>query len=127
MAMIAIVHLPKGEASMNRIAKKMGTTKQNVKQLINIMEKKGYVSVVPSAIDRRAYSVEITENGMAVLMECNTRGIAFFKEIFHDFSEAELEILWSMLKKLYSFDGELQDGFEEPATVDSHKEDTTNE
>jgi DNA-binding MarR family transcriptional regulator len=112
MTLITIVHLPKGEVSLNRIANKMGTTKQNVKQLVSTMEKKGCISVVRSEADKRAYSVEITEKGQVLFTECFTMGMAFFKELFHDFTIAELEIFWGMLKKLYRFDGEEQDGFE---------------
>ena len=115
MALTALIHLPKGETSLNGIAKKMGTTKQNVRQLVSAMEKKGYVSVVPSVIDKRAYSVEMTDEGQKVFVDCYMRGMAFFENLFHGFSVDELENFWSMLKKLYRFDGEEQDGFEEPA------------
>ncbi len=114
MAMIAIVHLPKGQASLNGIAKKLGTTKQNTKQLISAMEKKGYVIISLSERDKRAYNVEITESGSVVFIECFNRGMEFFLEIFKSFSSNELEVFWGYLKKLYSFDGEEQDGFEEP-------------
>ncbi|MCL1982404.1 MAG: MarR family transcriptional regulator [Clostridiales bacterium] len=115
MALIAAVHLPKGEASLNNIAKKMGTTKQNVKQLVSAMEKKAYVSVAHSTADKRACSVEMTEEGQQVFVECYMRGMLFFEEVFHDFSAEELDVFWGMLKKLYRFDGREQDGFEEPA------------
>jgi DNA-binding MarR family transcriptional regulator len=113
MVLIAIGHLPKGEASLNRIGQKMGTTKQNMKQLVKALEKKGYVYIVSSKNDMRAYSVEISEEGRAVGSECFTRGMNFFKELFSGFSETELETFWGMLKKLYCFDGEAQDGFEQ--------------
>jgi DNA-binding MarR family transcriptional regulator len=115
MAAIAIAHLPKGEASLNGIAKKLGTTKQNIKQLINAMEKKGYVVITPSAKNKRAYNVEITKSGQLAFMESYKHGIGLLKELFKDFSVDELEALWGALKKLYSFDGEEQDGLEESA------------
>lgn len=113
MAMIAIDHLPKGQVSFNDIARKMGTTKQNVKQLISVLEKKGYVTIMPSERDKRACNIEITECGNSVFSECFSKGMAFFANIFNDFSEEELENFWGYLKKLYCFDGEEQDGFEE--------------
>ena len=116
--MIAVAHLPEGETSLNRIAKKLGTTKQNTKQLVSAMEKKGYISVIPSTADKRAYNVEITEKGQAAFVECFNLGMDFFKGLFHDFSVDELELLWSMLKKLYRFDGEEQEGFEEEVLSD---------
>ncbi len=115
MALISIAHLPKGEVSLNRIARKMGTTKQNVKQLVNAMEKKEYVSVTASKTDNRARNVEITPKGQEAFAESFDRGMTFFAELFHDFSEEELEVFWGMLKKLFRFDGEMQDGFEESA------------
>lgn len=113
MAMVAIVHLPEGGATLNNIARKLGTTKQSVKQLIDILEKKGYVNVVPSKQDKRAVNVGITESGKQVLMECSEKSIYFFAEAFKHFTTEEMEILWSLLKKLYRFDGEEQSGFEE--------------
>ena len=113
MAMIAIIHLPKEEASLNGIAKKLGTTKQNTKQLVSVLEKKGYVILTQSKKDKRAYNVKITETGQSILMESANRGMAFFAEVFKDFPEDELEHFWGYLKKLYRFDGHEQDGFEE--------------
>ena len=123
MVLTAAIHLPKGGASLNRIAKKMGTTKQNVRQLVSAMEKKGYVSIVPSTTDKRAYSIEMTEVGQKVFVDSYMCGMAWFAKLFHEFSEDELEIFWSMLKKLYCFDGEEQDGFEEPGNFQDNVQD----
>lgn len=113
MTMIAIAHLPKDQASLNGIARKLGTTKQNVKQLITALEKKGYVNIMSSERDKRACNIVITESGQTVFLECFTRGMSFFSDIFKDFTEDELENFWGYLKKLYRFDGEEQDGFED--------------
>lgn len=115
MAMIAILHLPEGEASLNNIARKLGTTKQSVKQLITLIEKNGYVATVPSQRDKRAVNVVITPAAKQALLVDNEAGLLFFEDLFHEFSQAELETLWTLLKKLYRFDGEEQDGFEEEA------------
>lgn len=113
MAMIAIMHLPEDETTLNNIAKKLGTTKQSVKQLITILEGKGYVLTVPSEKDKRAVNVKITESGKKAMLECGEKSVYFMGDLFNEFSIEEMEILWMMLKKLYRFDGEKQDGFEE--------------
>lgn len=118
MAMVAIIHLPKNGATLNNIARKLGTTKQSVKQVIDILENKGYVITVPSKQDRRAVNVVITEAGKQAMVDCNTRGIRFLENMFGGFTAEELETLWSALKKLYRFDGEAMDGFEEEAPFD---------
>ena len=118
MVMIAISHLKEDETTINNIARKLGTTKQSVKQMITIMEDKGYIIIVPSPRDKRAINVKITEPGKEILMEVGERGINFFTDLFKDFKKEEMEILWILLKKLYRFDGEEQDGFEEEGVVE---------
>lgn len=119
MTMIAIAHLPKDQTSLNNIARKMGTSKQNVKQLITALEKKNYVTTLHSDTDKRAYIIEITELGKETFIACSQKGIAFFAELFKGFTTDELETFWSYLKKLYRYDGEEQDGFEENATLEN--------
>jgi DNA-binding MarR family transcriptional regulator len=118
MTLIAIAHLPQDETTFNNIARKLGTTKQSVKQLITIIENKGYINILQSHKDKRAVNVKITEFGKKVLMEVGEKGIFFMEELFKDFSAEELETLWGLLKKLYDFDGEEQDGFEEESNLE---------
>lgn len=122
MVMMAIIHLPENETTINNIAKKLGTTKQSAKQLILIIETKGYVVTVPSKHDKRAVNVQITSLGKQVMLESADKGMKFYEALFKDFSTDEIELLWTLLKKLYSFDGEEQDGFEEQIIFESEDE-----
>lgn len=115
MAMVAIIHLSENETTLNNIAKKLGTTKQSVKQMITILENKGFVITTPSQYDKRAVNVKITEVGTNAMKLCCEKSMEFFAKLSKDFSIEEMEILWTLLKKLYRFDGEEQDGFEENA------------
>jgi len=113
MVMIAIIHLPEDRATLNSIAKKLGTTKQSVKQLVAAMEKKGYLATVPSEKDRRAVNVSITSAGKETIAANCEPSLDYFAGVFHEFSAEELKTFWDLLKKLYRFDGKEQDGFEE--------------
>jgi DNA-binding MarR family transcriptional regulator len=113
MTMVAIIHLPEDETTINNIARKLGTTKQSVKQLITIIEARGYVLTVTSKKDKRAVNVKITELGKQVLMECGEKSMNFFTNLCKEFSIEDMEMLWTLLKKLYKFNGEEQDGFEQ--------------
>lgn len=119
MAIIAIYHLPEGKATLNNIAKKLGTTKQSVKQIITILENKGYVITMPSKSDKRAVNVSVTEAGREATMESGKESIYFFGELSKSLTKEEMEILWMLLKKMYRFDGEEMDGFEEDANVNA--------
>lgn len=75
---------------------------------------KKYISVVSSEKDKRAVNVMLTEVGIRSLSK-NAGDVKknFMTDIFKDFSREELETLWQLLKKLYSYDGVPMDGFEE--------------
>jgi DNA-binding MarR family transcriptional regulator len=96
----------------------MGTTKQNATRIIKSLEKKNYITVVPSEKDKRAVNVVLTEAGLHSLSK-NSKDAKknFMTDIFNDFSKEELEILWQLLKKLYSYDGVPMDGFEERVEI----------
>ncbi|MCC8351777.1 MULTISPECIES: MarR family winged helix-turn-helix transcriptional regulator [Bacillus] len=115
MTIVSILHLPEEETTFNNIARKLGTSKQNINRLVSSIEKRGYAVTVPSKRDKRAVNVKITDSGKRVLEECGEKAVYFMADIFQGFSTEELETLWNLLKKLYSFDGEEQDGFEEDA------------
>ena len=122
MAMVAIIHLSEDETTLNNIARKLGTTKQSVKQLITILENKGYVVTVPSPKDKRAVNIRITESGKDIMLKCGEKSMYFFTDLFKGFTGEEIELLWTLLKKMYDFDGEEQDGFEEEAMMEISEE-----
>jgi DNA-binding MarR family transcriptional regulator len=124
MTMMAILHLPEDETTLNNIAKKLGTSKQNVNKLVASIAKKGYITVMPSVQDKRAVNVKITDAGKQVILDCNEKGLGFLADVFNRFSTEEMENLWSLLKKLYRFDGEEQDGFEKNSSgaIEVHDE-----
>ncbi|MFR3684545.1 MAG: MarR family winged helix-turn-helix transcriptional regulator [Enterococcus sp.] len=112
MALIAIAHIPEEEVTLNAIASKLGATKQSTAQIINNLKNKEYLTSEKSKSDARAVNIIITEKGKKVFEEANKQGWMFLQNTFKAFSEEELTQLWTLLKKLYQFDGEDQDGFE---------------
>jgi DNA-binding MarR family transcriptional regulator len=113
MTMLAVLHLPKDETTLINVAKKLGTTKQNVTQLVKSLEKKSFISIMPSPKDKRAVNISLTEHGMDAVIKCGkAAGVNFMVDIFKDFTREEIETLWKLLIKLYRFDGVEMDGFE---------------
>lgn len=117
MALIAIAHLPVDHTTLVNIAKKLGTTKQTANKLITSLVKKGYVQTVPSKLDKRSINVEITSEGKTALIACSEKSTYFLADIFKDFTTEEIETLWKLLQKLYRFDGEELDGYEETVNM----------
>lgn len=118
MVMLAILHLPEGEATIINIANKLGTTKQSARQMISSLEKKGYIVAKPSQLDRRAVNISITDTGKEMMLKSGESSVSFFADLSQHFTLEEMEQLWALLKKLYRFDGEDQDGFEENVSLD---------
>ena len=113
MTIVAILHLPEEKTTINNIAQKLGTSKQNANRMVAGIEKLGYVTVVPSPKDKRATNVLLTDMGKQKVIECSQNAVDFMADLFYHFDTHELETLWSLLHKLYEFDGNHQDGFEE--------------
>ncbi|AOT69506.1 MarR family winged helix-turn-helix transcriptional regulator [Geosporobacter ferrireducens] len=122
LAIPAIIHAPHGKATINYLARQLGTTKQSAKQIVDVMEKKKYLSVAPSQLDKRAVNISITTEGYQAFKVCSERTDEFLADIFHDFTSEDLETLCTLLRKLYRFDGIEQDRFEED--MDFHTSDT---
>ena len=104
LAIPALFHAPDGKATINHIARSMGTTKQSAKQIVDAMKKKGYLCVAASEQDKRAVNIEITPEGKQAFRKCSERTDEFLANIFCDFTAEELETLCMLLQKLYGYD-----------------------
>jgi len=115
ITMLAIRLSPLGESTMLNIAKKLGTTKQNINQLIPVLEKKGYIARYTYDKRKRPVNIEITESGEKAIREYTGVSSKVLLEIFNRFSEEEMDILLHLLQKLHSYDGEEYGGFADEA------------
>ena len=65
---VLISNLDTAGAQISAIAEKAGITKQAMGQLVNDLEKKGYVKKTKSREDSRAYVINFTERGKDALL-----------------------------------------------------------
>ena len=105
LAIPALIHAPHGKATINHLARSMGTTKQSAKQIVDALERKGYLAVTPSDLDKRAVQVSITPEGQRAFFTCSERTDEFLADIFADFSTDDLANLCKLLQKLQHYDG----------------------
>jgi len=123
LAIPTLIHTPDGKATINHLARSMGTTKQSAKQIVDAMERKGYLLVAPSDQDKRAVNVTVTSEGQEAFYVCSERTDEFLAGIFSDFTTEDLETLCMLLKKLYRFDGTEQMSFDEYIDYDESTSD----
>lgn len=115
MTLIAIAHLPTEDTTLMNIAKKLGTTKQTANKLISSLAKKDMFTLCQANWINVQSILRLPLKEKKALISCSEKSTYFLADMFHDFTTDEIETFWRLLQKLYRFDGEEQDGFEEKA------------
>ena len=94
------VLLHKGPMPVNAIGPKVGLNPGSVSVAVDRLYKKGFVSRVESARDRRVRTVALTEKGREMFLPLFRRHRALIKRAFQDVSSEELQELELILKKI---------------------------
>jgi DNA-binding MarR family transcriptional regulator len=97
---VLISNLDTRGAQISAIAEKAGITKQAMGQLVNDLEKKGYVKKTKSADDSRAYMINFTERGKEALLAAYEVKVIIENEYKELLGIDNLESLREILKTL---------------------------
>jgi DNA-binding MarR family transcriptional regulator len=101
MTIVALLHLNPGETTIQNIAKKLGSSKQNTAIIIKNLEKKGFVQTKKSATDKRALNVELTDIGKEETAVVSEIFSYFLLDVFKDFDMGTLHQMKELISKLY--------------------------
>lgn len=86
--------------TLNEVSEAMSSSHQNVKQIALKLEKKGFLRIEKDERDSRAIRLKLTEKSYAFWKKRQAEQERFIDELFADFSEDEIELLYSCLNKL---------------------------
>ena len=86
--------------NLHDIAQIVGTSSQNVKKIINILEKEGFAKVGRDEIDRRSLRVALTSEGKEYYLVRGKEEEQYMEELFTDFDDKMLMGLYQGLYKL---------------------------
>lgn len=100
MALLALLHLDEGQATCSGVAQLMGCTKQNAKQLMDALERKGFVVAQPSESDRRSIRLAATAEGEAVARDVYAHRDEALRETAEALDANEAETLHRLLHKV---------------------------
>ena len=89
-----------GSMSQQQLADLMKKDKNSVTQLIDAIERKGFVVRQQNAQDRRSNTIVLTEKAMELRDEAKKKGISILDEMLVGISEEELHSFLSTLLKL---------------------------
>lgn len=96
--------------NLKDLAQIVGTSSQNVKKIINILEKKGFVKVGKDETDRRSLRVALTAKGKEYYLERGKKEEQYLEELFTDFDDEMLMGLYQGLYKLMEKTAQEQGG-----------------
>lgn len=97
---IICINLCKESPTIKELAEIMGSSHQNVKQILNKLENKGYVEMISDERDKRKQRILLTEK-TRVFCEGHDEGSrTIVKKIFEGIDEKDIETLIKTLVKM---------------------------
>lgn len=86
--------------TLKEVAKEMGSSHQNVKQLALKLQSKGFLKIVKDEKDKRSIRLELTEKSISFWNELQDEGNDLLKLIFSDMDKEEIDIFYNGMNKL---------------------------
>ncbi len=86
--------------TLKELSEMMGSSHQNVKQMLIKLEKAGFVSFMPDEKDRRKQRITLTEKAIAFSKEHDEISQRCMKQLFETVDEKSLEITVQTILKL---------------------------
>ena len=96
------VNLCKEAPTVKELAEIMGSSHQNVKQILIKLEKKGFVSVEEDAEDRRKQRIRLTQYAAQFCAQNDDRSMQLLQRMFQGVSEEQLQMTIQTLLQLES-------------------------
>lgn len=86
--------------SVNQVAEKLSTSHQNVKQIVDQLEKKGFLITERDEKDRRVLRLKLTEKNRIFWESRAKRSEEFVMSLFSSFSDSEIDDFYFLTLKL---------------------------
>lgn len=99
--LMACMNLFQEEApTANELAKTMGCTRQNVKEILNSLEKKKLICLLTDEKDKRKQRIYLTENAKLMADKYREKETMFMEYLYEGISEEEIKITYSVISRI---------------------------
>lgn len=98
--LMMISKIEEQEKTINSIAEFVGSSRQNVKKMLDLLAGKGYVMIEKSNSDKRALNVNLTPKTWQYFSDHDELATNEINKLFSAFSVDEIDYLASALEKL---------------------------
>lgn len=89
---IICINLCKDKPNVKELAEIMGSSHQNVKQILLKLEKKGFVSITVDENDKRKQRIELTDYCKEFCAQNDEMAMGIMKKMFAGVSEEQLQV-----------------------------------
>lgn len=91
---------PEEAPTANELAKTMGCTRQNVKEILNSLEKKQFVRLETDERDKRKKRVYLTEQAKLMGEKYRQKEVEFLEHLYEGVSNEEVDSAYSIISKI---------------------------
>lgn len=111
--LLVIIHnMDAKQPSITEVAGFIGSTRQNVRKMLEVLSAKGYVQLAVNPQDKRNLSVSLTEQTYNFFEEFDGKGTAFLERFFAGISEELLESSRKTFEALFQNMDRMENGDE---------------
>ncbi len=100
--LLSIVRQSKEKQTFTQLGNLLGCSRQNVKKLADVLEKKGFITIQQSPYDTRAMCICPTERVNDYFQNDFSEYQEELKYLFEVYTEKEVETLFTLLSRLYA-------------------------
>lgn len=100
---------------LSAVAKAMGCSRQNVKQLSRPLEQEGYITLEKSDKDARSLCISYTKKGKQFSKRNTAKGEFVHEAVFREFSDEEIDLYYSLSIKMMNGIKHLEEAFQKQA------------
>lgn len=100
--LLSIVRQSKEQLTFTQLGNLLGCSRQNIKKLADVLEKKGFITIQQSPHDIRAMCICHTEKANDFFVNDFSEYQEELKYLFEVYTDKEIETLFLLLTKLYA-------------------------
>lgn len=86
--------------TMNDLSKVMGCSRQNVKQIVSSLEKKGFIELRVSETDKRKQQIYLTKKSFEMAERYRIKETEFMEGMFRGVTEEEVDVVYGIISKI---------------------------
>ncbi len=100
--LLSMVRQSKEPLTFTQLGNLLGCSRQNIKKLADVLEKKGFISIQRSPCDTRAMCICLSGKADEYFQEDFARYREELQYLFEVYSDEEVETLFQLLSRLYA-------------------------